>query len=71
MFGVVLQPYMKWVNGGVLPAVFFTDHKNLLVLFSDESRPMSCTKPNRDRLTRWGLALMGARYVIRHIDGCE
>ena len=71
LFGVVLVPYMQWVNGGVLPAAFFTDHKNLLVLFADHARPMSCTKPNRDRLTRWGLTLMGARYVIRHIDGEE
>ena len=71
LFGVALVPYMQWVNGGELPAVFFTDHKNLLVLFADTARPMSCTKPNRDRLTRWGLTLMGARFVIRHIDGEE
>ena len=66
---MVLLDYAQWVNGGVYDTALFTDHRNLLTLFSDKDRPMSCTKSNRDRLTRWGLNLMGMRYVIHHIDG--
>ena len=49
----------------------FTDHKNLLAFFSDKARPPGLTKPNRDRLTRWGLRLRGMRYEIYHIDGVD
>ena len=68
---MIMLDHLHWINGGRRPTILFTDHKNLLALFSDRARPLACTKPNRDRLTRWGLGLMGVRYVIRHIDGEE
>ena len=68
-FGVRLQEFSYWVNGGRYPAALFTDHRNLLALFDDKARPLSCTRPNRDRLTRWGIAMMALRYEIFHIDG--
>ena len=40
-----------------------------MALFDDKARPLSCTRPNRDRLTRWGIAMMSLRYEIFHIDG--
>ena len=61
--------FAHWVNGGKYPAALFTDHKNLLALFDDKARPISCTKPNRDRLTRWGISLLSMRYEIFHING--
>ena len=61
--------FVHWVNGGKYPAAPFTDHKNLLTLFDDKARPISCTKPNRERLTRWGIALLSMRYEIFHIAG--
>ena len=70
-FGVKLNNYAHWINGGRYPSRYFTDHKNLLALFDDKARPLSCTKPNRDRLTRWGVSMLGMRYVIYHIDGEE
>ncbi len=70
-FGVRLQEYSYWVNGGRYPTALFTDHKNLLALFNDKARPLSCTKPNRARLTRWGINLLSMKYVIYHIDGEE
>ena len=59
------------MNGGRQPAALFTDHKNLIALFNDKARPLSCTKPNRARLTRWGINLMSMKYIIYHIDGEE
>ena len=70
-FGVRLQEFAYWVNGGRFPAALFTDHKNLIALFNDKARPLSCTKPNRARLTRWGINLLSMKYVIYHIDGEE
>ena len=70
-FGVRLQEYSYWVNGGRYPAALFTDHKNLIALFNDKARPLSCTKPNRPRLTRWGINLLSMKYIIYHIDGTE
>ena len=61
--------FAHWVNGGKNPAALFTDHKNLLTLLDDKARPISCTKPNRERLTRWGIALLSMRYEIFHIAG--
>ena len=69
VFGVKLEDYSHWVNGGQLPSKLFTDHKNLLALFSDKVRPMTCNKPSRDKMTRWGITLMGMTYTIHHIDG--
>ena len=66
-----LLDFSHWVNGGRYPAALFTDHKNLLALFDDKARPISCTKPNRERLTRWGIGLLGLRYEIYHIAGEE
>ena len=63
--------FAHWVNGGQYPAALFTDHRNLLALFDDRARPISCTGPNRSRLTRWGLSLLGLRYEIYHISGEE
>ena len=63
------QEFSYWVNGGRYPAALFTDHRNLLALFDDKARPLSCTRTNRDRLTRWGIAMMSLRYEIFHIDG--
>ena len=71
IFGVKAADFSHWINGGRHPARFYTDHKNLLALFDDRARPLSCTRPNRDRLTRWGITLLGLWYVIYHIDGCE
>ena len=71
MFGVKAADYSHWINGGRHPARFYTDHKNLLALFDDRARPLSCTKPNRERLTRWGITLLGLHYEIFHIDGVE
>ena len=70
-FGVRLQEFAYWVNGGRFPAALFTDHKNLIALFNDKARPLSCTKPNRARLTRWGINLLSMKYIIYHIDGEE
>ncbi|MAA69217.1 MAG: hypothetical protein CL915_10755 [Deltaproteobacteria bacterium] len=67
--GLVLAGH--WINAGRYPAALFTDHKNLLAFFSDKARPASCSRPNRDRLTRWGLRLAGLQYEIFHIDGTE
>ena len=61
--------YSHWLNGGHLPCKIFTDHRNLLALFDDEARPATCSKSNRDKLTRWGLNLCGLDYTIHHIDG--
>lgn len=69
MFGVKLEDYAHWINGGRLPAKLFADHKNLLALFSDKVRPLTCTRPSRDKMTRWGLNLMRMTYTIHHIDG--
>ena len=63
--------FEHWVNGGQYPAALFTDHRNLLALFDDRARPISCTGPNRSRLTRWGLSLLGLRYEIYHSSGEE
>ena len=71
VFGVKAIRFTHWINGGRYPARFYTDHKNLLALFSDKARPLSCTRPNRDRLTRWGITLLCLWYEIYHIDGCE
>ena len=68
-FGEKLQDYAHWINGSKHDAALFTDHKNLLAFFSDKARPASCTKPNRERLTRWGLRLHGLKYEIFHISG--
>ena len=68
-FGVRLMDFTHWVNGGKYPAALFTDHKNLLALFDDRARPMTCSQPNRDRRKRWGLALRGMQYEIFHING--
>ena len=70
-FGVKLLDYAHWINGGRHDDALFTDHKNLLTFFSDKARTASCTKPNRERLTRWGLRLAGLRYEIFHIPGEE
>ncbi|MAA69219.1 MAG: hypothetical protein CL915_10765 [Deltaproteobacteria bacterium] len=70
-FGVKLLDYAHWINGSRHDAALFTDHKNLLAFFSDKARPASHTKPNRERLTRWGLRLRGLKYEIYHIDGEE
>ena len=69
MFGVKLEDYSHWVNGGRLQAKLFADHKNLLALFSDKVRPITCTRPSRDKMTRWGMNLMRLTYTIHHIDG--
>ena len=61
--------YSHWVNGGEQKSAFFTDHHNLLCFFDDEVRPKHCTKPNRQRLTHWGLNLRSLRYEIFPIDG--
>ena len=61
--------YSHWLNGGHLPCKIFTDHRNLLALFDDEARPPTCSKSNRDKLTRWGLRMHGLNYTIHHIDG--
>ena len=70
-FGVKVHDYSHWINGGKHPTALFTDHENLLAFFADEARPATCTKPNRDRLTRWGLNLAGLKYEIFHIKGEE
>ena len=70
-FGVKLRDYSHWIKGSKHPAALFTDHRNLLAFFADEVRPASCTKPNRERLTRWGLQLAGLNYEIFHISGAE
>ena len=71
VFGVKAADFAHWINGGRHPARFYTDHKNLLALFDDKARPLSCTKSNRERLTRWGITLLGLNYEIYHIDGEE
>ena len=70
-FGVKVRDYAHWIHGSKHSAAFFTDHRNLLAFFSDVARPTSCSKPNRDRLTRWGLQLTGLKYEILHIKGEE
>ena len=55
----------------IQPPCLLTDHKNLLAFFDDKARPTSHTKPNRERLTRWGLYLAGLNYEIFHIKGEE
>ena len=67
--GVKSLDYKHWLNGGHLPCKLFTDHRNLLALFADEARPLSCSKSNRDKMTRWGLQLLQVYYTIHHIDG--
>ena len=62
-FGVKLRDYAHWILGSRHVTALFTDHRNLLAFFADEARPVSCTKPNRDRLTRWGLQLAGLKYA--------
>ena len=49
--------------------MFFTNQRNLLVLFDDDDLPMSCININRDKMTRWGLKLLQVYYTIHHIDG--
>ena len=71
MFGEQLEKYAHWVNGGRHRAALFTDHRNLLAFFDDKVRPATCTKPNRQRLTRWGLNLRCLRYEIHPIGGEE
>ena len=68
-FGVQLHNYTHWLLGSRHPAALFTDHRNLLAFFADEARPTTCTKPNRERLTRWGMQLAGLNYEIFHIRG--
>ena len=69
MFGVKLEDYSHWVNGGRMAAKLFADHKNLLALFDDKVWPVTCTWPSRDKMTRWGFNLMRMWYTIHHIDG--
>ena len=69
LYSAPLELFVHWVNGGNLPTKFFADHKNLLALFSDKVRPMTCIQPSRDKMTRWGLNLRNMNYTIHHIDG--
>ena len=57
VFGEKLHNWAHWINGGHHKSALFTDHLNLLAFFDDDVRPAQCTKPNRQRLTRWGLNL--------------
>ena len=70
-FGVKLRDYSHWILGSQHTTNLFTDHQNLLAFFDDKARSASCTKPNRDRLTRWGLQLAGLKYEIYNICGEE
>ena len=69
VFGEQVPAYAHWINGGRHRAAFFTDHLNLLAFYDDKVRPATCTKPNRQRLTRWGLNLRSLRYEIHPIGG--
>ena len=69
VFGEKNLKYSQWINGGEECSALFTDHRNLLSFFDDEIRPAHCTKPNRQRLTRWGINLRSLRYKIFPIDG--
>lgn len=69
MFGEQVPAYAHWINGGRYRAAFFTDHLNILAFYDDKVRPAHCTKPNRQRLTRWGLNLRSLRYEIHPIGG--
>ena len=69
VFGEKIHKWSHWVNGGLYKSAFFTDHRNLLSFFDDDVRPATCTKPNRQRLTRWGLNLRSLWYEIFPIAG--
>jgi len=71
VYGEQLHEYAHWVNGGCYASAIFTDHHNLLAFFDNEVRPSTCTKPNRQRLTRWGLNLRSLWYEIHPISGEE
>ena len=71
VFGEQLPEYSHWINGGRHRAAVFTDHHNLLAFYDEKVRVKTCTKPNRQRLTRWGINLRGLRYEIFHISGEE
>ena len=67
VFGVKLEDYSHWVNGGRMAAKLFADHKNLLALFDDKVRLVTCTRPSRDKMTRWGFNLMRR---VEQAGGC-
>lgn len=69
VFGEKLHKYAHWINGGRYCSALFTDHWNLLCFYDDKVTPSTCTKPNRQRLTRWGLNLRSLRYEIFPING--
>lgn len=71
VYGEKLHDYAHWVNGGRYASALFTDHHNLLCFYDDKVRPSTCTKPNRQRLTRWGLNLRSLWYEIHPIPGEE
>ena len=70
-YGEKLYDYRHWINGGKYDSDLFTDHKNLLALFDNEVRPVTCNKSNRKRMDRWAERLLTMRYRIHHIDGEE
>ena len=47
----------------------FTDHRNLLFLFSAEYRPGDLRKYTIEKLERWAMRLQAFHYVIEHIPG--
>ena len=69
VFGEKLLKYSHWVNSGEHKLALFSDHHNLMCFYDDEIRPAHCTKPNRQRLTHWGLNLRSLRYEIFPIAG--
>ena len=47
----------------------YTDHRNLLYIFSPAGRPTTTTKATAGRLDRWGMLLSEFKYIIRHVSG--
>ena len=67
VFGVKAFDYAHWINGGQHEAVFFTDHKNLLALFDDSARALTCMyQTQQGSVNLLGFVFVG--HALHHIS---
>ena len=59
----------EWLLHDAKPVHIYTDHRNLLRLFSPQTAETDVKRPAASRLLRWSLMIMGCNYRIHSIDG--
>ena len=67
--GEQLPKYQHWVNGGKHTTLVYTDHRNLVSLFSSTKPSATTTKAGRARRIRWTLNIQPLTFKIVHIPG--